>query len=41
MLKGDVYWQECLALYREKDIVEKAFRMLETDVEASPLGTQK
>jgi transposase len=41
LYKGEVDWQECLAVYREKDIVEKAFRMLKGDVEASPLNTQK
>ncbi len=41
LYKGDVDWQECLSVYREKDIVEKAFKMLKGDVEASPLNTQK
>jgi transposase len=41
LYKGDVDWQSCLAVYREKDIVEKAFRTLKTDVEASPLNTHK
>lgn len=41
LYKGEVDWQECLSVYREKDIVEKAFRTLKGDVEASPLNTQK
>lgn len=41
LYKGDVDWQECLSVYREKDVVEKAFRMLKSDVEATPLNMQK
>lgn len=41
LYKGMVDWQECLSVYREKDVVEKAFKMLKSDVEASPLNMQK
>ncbi len=41
LYKGSMDWQECLSVYREKDIVEKAFKILKRDVEASPLNMQK
>lgn len=34
-------WDECLAYYREKDIVEKAFKTIKTDVQLKPLNVKK
>jgi len=34
-------WQECLMVYRERDIVEKAFRMMKQDLQVMPLNAQK
>jgi len=34
-------WDECLAYYREKDIVEKAFKTIKSDVQLRPLNVKK
>lgn len=34
-------WQECLMVYRERDIVEKAFRMMKQDLQVLPLNAKK
>jgi transposase len=41
LFKGSFEWDECLALYRCKDVVEKAFSMLKNDIEALPLNVRK
>jgi len=39
--KGDCDWMECLMVYREKDIIEKAFERFKQDLGALPLNTSK
>jgi len=34
-------WDDCLAYYREKDIVEKAFKTIKTDIQLKPLNVKK
>ncbi len=34
-------WDECLAYYREKDVVEKAFKTIKSDVRLKPLNVKK
>ena len=34
-------WQECLMVYRERDTVEKAFRMMKQDLQVLPLNAKK
>jgi transposase len=34
-------WDECLSMYKEKDIVEKAFKILKSDVRLKPLNVKK
>jgi len=34
-------WDECLSMYREKDIVEKAFKTIKKDVRLRPLNVKK
>lgn len=41
LYQGTFEWDECLALYRCKDIVEKGFSMLKNDIEALPLNVRK
>lgn len=41
LFQGSFEWDECLALYRCKDIVEKVFAMLKNDIEALPLNVRK
>jgi len=41
LYQGTFEWDECLALYRCKDIVEKVFAMLKNDIEALPLNVRK
>jgi transposase len=37
---GERSWDEALVLYREKDIIEKAFRTLKHDLEAMPMNVR-
>jgi transposase len=41
LYQGNFEWDECLALYRCKDVVEKGFSMLKNDIEALPLNVRK
>ena len=41
LFRGSFEWDECLALYRCKDVVEKGFSMLKNDIEALPLNVRK
>ena len=41
LFQGSFAWDECLALYRCKDIVEKVFAVLKNDIEALPLNVRK
>lgn len=41
LYKGDFSWDECLSLYRGKDIIEKGFDFLKNDIESLPLNVQK
>lgn len=41
LFRGCFEWDECLALYRCKDVVEKAFSMLKNDIEGLPLNVRK
>ena len=34
-------WDECLAMYREKDLVEKAFKTIKSDIRLKPLNVKK
>jgi len=38
---GSFEWDECLSLYRCKDVVEKGFSMLKNDIEAVPMNVRK
>ncbi|MDD3007185.1 MAG: IS1634 family transposase [Candidatus Pacebacteria bacterium] len=37
LYRGDFTWESCLALYREKDLVEKSFNVLKNEIEVMPL----
>ena len=39
--RGECDWMECLMVYREKDIIEKAFERFKRDMKALPLNTSK
>jgi transposase len=41
LFRGTFEWDDCLALYRCKDVVEKGFSMLKNDIEALPLNVRK
>ena len=41
LFQGIFEWDECLALYRCKDVVGKGFSMLKNDIEALPLNVRK
>ena len=41
LYNGDFTWEQCLSMYKEKDVVEKCFRTLKSDILASPLNAQK
>jgi transposase len=41
LFQGIFAWDECLALNRCKDIVEKVFAMLKNDIDALPLNVRK
>lgn len=36
LYRGEFSWDECLALYRSKDVVEKGFDVLKNDIELMP-----
>jgi len=36
LYRGEFTWEECLALYRSKDVVEKGFHVLKNDIELMP-----
>ena len=38
---GERDWMECLTVYRERDIVEKGFKIMKNDVQSLPLNTNK
>ncbi len=38
---GERDWIECLTVYRERDIVEKGFKVMKNDVQSLPLNTNK
>jgi transposase len=38
---GERDWMECLTVYRERDIVEKGFKVMKNDVKSLPLNTNK
>jgi transposase len=38
---GERDWMECLAYYRERDIVEKGFKIMKNDIQSLPLNTNK
>ncbi len=41
LCRGEFGWEDCLALYRCKDLVEKGFSQLKNDLGALPLGVRK
>lgn len=41
LYRGDFSWDECLALYRSKDIVEKGFSILKNNIEVTPMNVKK
>ena len=38
---GERDWMECLTVYRERDIVEKGFKIMKNDIQSLPLNTSK
>jgi len=38
---GERDWMECLTVYRERDIVEKGFKIMKNDIQSLPLSTNK
>jgi len=38
---GERDWMECLTVYRERDIVEKGFKIMKNDIQSLPLNTNK
>jgi transposase len=38
LYRGDFSWEECLSLYRGKDVVEKGFDILKNDLELMPMN---
>jgi transposase len=38
---GERDWMECLTIYRERDIVEKGFKIMKNDIQSLPLKTSK
>lgn len=41
LYQGDFEWEECLSLYRSKDVVEKGFDILKNDIEVMPANVRK
>ncbi|RZN15113.1 MAG: hypothetical protein EF812_03475 [Methanosarcinales archaeon] len=41
LCKGDFNWQECLSLYRSKDVVEKGFYVLKNNPDVTPAYVKK
>jgi transposase len=39
--QGEMDWLTCLTLYRERDLIEKGFRLMKQDLEVLPLKTHK
>lgn len=39
--RGTYDWMECLMIYKERDLIEKAFKRFKRDLQALPLNTQK
>lgn len=40
LYRGDFSWEECLSLYRGKDVVEKGFDILKNDLELIPMNVR-
>jgi len=38
---GPLDWKECLTVYRERDYIEKTFRILKQDLQVIPLNVKK
>ena len=38
---GERDWVECLTYYRERDIIEKGFKIMKNDIQSLPLNTNK
>jgi len=36
LTRGEFSWEECLSLYRSKDVVEKGFNVLKNDIDLIP-----
>jgi transposase len=36
LYRGEFSWEECLSLYRSKDVVEKGFDVLKNDIDLMP-----
>ncbi len=41
LYKGNFSWNECLSLYKSKDVVEKVFDTLKNDIETAPMNVKK
>ena len=41
LYKGDFSWDECLSLYRSRDMVERSFDMLKNDLDIMPINVKK
>ena len=39
--QGMLTWDECLSLYRSRDLVEQSFNMLKNDLELLPLNVKR
>jgi transposase len=38
LTRGEFSWEECLSLYRSKDVVEKGFDVLKNDIDLIPVN---
>jgi transposase len=41
LYEGDFTWDECLSLYRSRDLVERSFDMLKNDLDIMPVNVKK
>lgn len=41
LYNGDFSWDECLSLYRSRDMVERSFDMLKNDLDIMPINVKK
>jgi transposase len=41
LYQGEFTWDECLSLYRSRDLVERSFDLLKNDLELLPLNVKR